>query len=547
MAGESCLLSEDDRGEKYKLASIASYLLIIVIGLPIWWKTTEVYRVSLPYDDIHRLAENDMTLPVTVEVLLDEGAEPSFLDELPKVIHFDSKLKQFEIVVNWQTQDCDLTQVDILSKSADIAEVDSNLFSATSTGNITIIILSKHSSLLRSKMYIGVHRNVFIKKSNDMSSDILSAFNTIVNPSQLQQSFNRLIHRQLTTSDADKESMKSVFSSSAVDITFTLFLPEASLVDVSWDIESAVNEYLQPFAKTFEPVLNFNTRSQIFYLTKLDIRTKLDGKTKQYILSTDQLPHLINPIEVKLGSHVTMNPSLNFVVYVAPSFQTPLQMVDSFDIPSPLNSMLIHRWGGFMIYNIDQSKSEQRTIDMQHVFGVFLLQLRTLLGIPHRENSESEIHFGALNQTLIRQWEFDSAIRMRLVENLLKATSTLNSLAQLLEKISNIVIADHVGQQIFDATNFISQSYAALSESDIARAFQYSKNAVVSSEVAFFDPSMLALLYFPEDQKYAIYVPLFLPMSIPIVLSIKFIFNWVKKRREARSDQSSIENKDKYD
>jgi phosphatidylinositol glycan class S len=32
-------------------------------------------------------------------------------------------------------------------------------------------------------------------------------------------------------------------------------------------------------------------------------------------------------------------------------------------------------------------------------------------------------------------------------------------------------------------------------------AFLLSKQAIESSETAFFDPSMLALLYFPEDQK----------------------------------------------
>lgn len=55
--------------------------------------------------------------------------------------------------------------------------------------------------------------------------------------------------------------------------------------------------------------------------------------------------------------------------------------------------------------------------------------------------------------------------------------------------------------KIFNATGAIEKAYLALNEGNIVKAFLFSKNAVLSSEAAFLDPSMLALLYFPEDQK----------------------------------------------
>lgn len=56
------------------------------------------------------------------------------------------------------------------------------------------------------------------------------------------------------------------------------------------------------------------------------------------------------------------------------------------------------------------------------------------------------------------------------------------------------------------------------------------------SERAFFDPSLLHLLYFPDDQKFAIYIPLFLPMAVPILHSLAKIFletrkNWKKPEK----------------
>ena len=58
----------------------------------------------------------------------------------------------------------------------------------------------------------------------------------------------------------------------------------------------------------------------------------------------------------------------------------------------------------------------------------------------------------------------------------------------------------------------------------LSHALESSKAALSASEKAFFDPSLLALLYFPEDQKYAIYIPLFLPVLIPVILSVPTIW-----------------------
>lgn len=64
----------------------------------------------------------------------------------------------------------------------------------------------------------------------------------------------------------------------------------------------------------------------------------------------------------------------------------------------------------------------------------------------------------------------------------------------------------------------------------MAEAAAEAKQAYVSAERAFFDPSMLALLYFPSEQKYAIYIPLFLPIMIPVIFSFNSISKFLKKR-----------------
>lgn len=75
----------------------------------------------------------------------------------------------------------------------------------------------------------------------------------------------------------------------------------------------------------------------------------------------------------------------------------------------------------------------------------------------------------------------------------------------------------------------IQKTAKELASGRLVSAFAASQEAVTSSERAFFDPSLLHLLYFPDDQKFAIYIPLFLPMAVPILLSLVKIFLEMRK------------------
>ena len=48
---------------------------------------------------------------------------------------------------------------------------------------------------------------------------------------------------------------------------------------------------------------------------------------------------------------------------------------------------------------------------------------------------------------------------------------------------------------------------------------------------AFFNPKILSLLYFPDEHKLAIYVPLFVPVLVPFVLSVVVEVKAMRKRK----------------
>lgn len=73
-------------------------LLIVVLGLPMWWKTTEVYRVPLPYKEIEGLTEVEIKATTTVYLYTKDATRSDLLQtELKDLFSVNRKL--FKIIM----------------------------------------------------------------------------------------------------------------------------------------------------------------------------------------------------------------------------------------------------------------------------------------------------------------------------------------------------------------------------------------------------------------------------------------------------------------
>jgi phosphatidylinositol glycan class S len=79
------------------------------------------------------------------------------------------------------------------------------------------------------------------------------------------------------------------------------------------------------------------------------------------------------------------------------------------------------------------------------------------------------------------------------------------------------------------------QVLEALQRGDYTEAFSHSRDSLVASERAFFDPTIVSMLYFPDEHKYAVYLPFFGPLVLPLILSIVRL---VKSRKKIQSSQT---------
>lgn len=70
---------------------------------------------------------------------------------------------------------------------------------------------------------------------------------------------------------------------------------------------------------------------------------------------------------------------------------------------------------------------------------------------------------------------------------------------------------------------------------NFSKTLHLSADANEFSSRAFFNPGMLALLYFPPEHKYAVYVPLFGPITLPFLLVLlKEVRKWLQERRASK-------------
>uniref|UniRef100_A0A8D2IQJ4 Phosphatidylinositol glycan anchor biosynthesis class S n=1 Tax=Varanus komodoensis TaxID=61221 RepID=A0A8D2IQJ4_VARKO len=523
-----------------KYAALSFATIAIVVGLPLWWKTTETYRASLPYSEIAELDTLLFQLTVPVTVVFARGVLPADQErKLPL-----RATQRAEVPLNSKTGVT--SRYDVSFRRATSQEETFLSQASAPGGRGSAPHAGPDGSPLSPQevsVYLGKRRSAVLRAPQG-TGDTLGAVSAQVQQLAHAMSFSpesiaEALADRVPIGQPGAEWKRPFKSSLGYEITFSLLNPDPKSHDVHWDIEGAVRRYVQPLLDKLGSVAEFSVDSQILYYAMLGVTPRFDAASSSFVLSAHSLPHVINPVEARLGSSAaSLYPVLNFLLYVPERLYSPLHIKGKDGAAVPTNAFHSPRWGGIMVYNVEPEAANETTlprrvdVDMVHVMGVFLAQLRLLLGISPGPLPAGALQGGPGGEGL-SDWELDRLLWARTVENVATVSTTLTSLAQLLGKISNIVIKDDVASEVYRAVDAAREAMRQLERGHLDAAFRASKAAVTSSERAFFDPSLLHLLYFPDDQKFAIYIPLFLPMAVPILLSLAKILRESRQSRKA--------------
>lgn len=309
-------------------------------------------------------------------------------------------------------------------------------------------------------------------------------------------------------------------------LTFSLFT--GSSTPSTWEIEDAIEEYFQPLLDALSGISNFTVDSQIqFYASpSANVVPTFENLNKEDANSTDghwvlkkqDLSSFINSAEWPLVS-ITSYPTINFIIYIPASHLTPLTIPES-----STNAFLLPQWGGVKILNLDTTAMHLTKQDLKSSLDTFAAQLLSLLGAPKNPPSLP-----------IR---LDSLTRQRSAELLTSASSTLGSLYKLTLTLPSISIPSSVSTAVQSTLKSLENSCRGLKQGRVGGewgALAEGRIAAAEAERAFFEKSMVGQMYFPEEHKVAVYLPLMGPVGVPLVMSgVKEVGRVVRGWRERR-------------
>jgi phosphatidylinositol glycan class S len=317
--------------------------------------------------------------------------------------------------------------------------------------------------------------------------------------------------RTLPPEMADKlarRTTRSLKYASTYHITISLFTPIS--IPSSWEIEAAIDEYLAPLLASFT-ISNFtvDTQVQLYATFSPSVQQpEYDEDLHAWTMRTEDLSGFINAAEWPLSPSIGAGPTLNFVLYVPDEKMAPLMVKES-----KATSWLIPQWGGVTILNPSPSKlltPQQSRVNLtkdaiRPALLTFSHQLLSLLGAP-----ESPPSFALQLQTLTR---------VRAASLLFSASSTMGSLARLTVALPSIAIPENVAIAVDSTLAHLRETCSSLRDGRFNDALHHARIAEAEAEKGFFDKSMVGQVYFPDEHKVAVYLPLLGPVGVPLIMS----------------------------
>ncbi|GAB1198821.1 hypothetical protein APSETT444_008151 [Aspergillus pseudonomiae] len=523
----------------------AFWAVIIFLGFPIWWKTTSIYRARLPIQNMVEWADGKTCRPVfpleihfetpslpepeahhllrTTQHTLDDLNEFSAhhlrlkLSEENTVASHEDILEQPQPVLDGKA-DTALT-VRLLPQE-DLAAPRSELHPDTTRLDVyyppSQIPLPSASNPPLSAYIAGKLQDLFTEEKaiiaqvlsdnnvGGASTLTASSSNNQQQPSAILNSISPQLAESIT-----RRLRRSMKYAETYHLAFSLFTPGSE--PSSWDVKAAVEEYISPLLQAFAPISNFTIDTQVqLYATSAPTAPlpEYDETQAAWTLKKEDLSAFINAAEWPLSPSIGSGPTINFILYVPAPSQSPMVVKES-----SATSWIIPQWGGVFLLNPPLSTADHSSNPphlsqetLRPAFLTFSHQLLTLLGAPATPAS--------------LPFRLQTLIRIRAATLLLSASSTMGSLARLTESLPSIPIPANVATSVSTTLSHLASTCEHLREGRFQAALADARVAETAAERSFFEKSMVGQVYFPDEHKVAVYLPLLGPIGVPLIVGL---------------------------
>ncbi|PHH75084.1 hypothetical protein CDD80_2635 [Ophiocordyceps camponoti-rufipedis] len=452
---------------------LSFWFIVLVLGLPIWWRTTTIYRAKLPLDrmlHILQACRPAFPLPIAIRVPSLARAEAAHLVRLTQ--HALDDLDDFSghhLRLQLEDDPEPALTVHLSPGEANAARLDPEATALDLTyASGSLPPPSAGSSPLTSWI-AGELRSTFAEEQAIISH--------LLSPSS-------------------GRAAKSLRYAPTYHLTLSLFT--AGAAPSTWDVEEAVRQYLRPALDVLRPMHNFTLDTQVqLYATP---------GAQAPVLAKEHLASFINAAEWPLSPSIGGAPTVNFVVFVG-------NQTIELETTTTAQSWTIPQWGSVYLLALPSSATHVSREALRLPMLTFAGQLLTLLGTPRR--GSLPLRLSALG-------------RIRSTDLLLRASSSLGALARLARALPSISIPRSVADGVSTTLHHLELACAGLGGPE---GLRHARIAEEAAERAFFEKSMVGQLYFPDEHKIAVYLPLLGPVGVPLVLGL---VNEAKRRLRRR-------------
>lgn len=302
----------------------------------------------------------------------------------------------------------------------------------------------------------------------------------------------------------EKRTTRSLKYSHTYHLTFSLFTAGAS--PSTWDIDGALNDYIRPVLEVLSLIHNFTIDTQVQLYATPGVQSE--------VLSKDDLVSFINAAEWPLSPSIGGAPTVNFIIYIG----NQTVRLDP-DTEATSQSWLVPQWGSVYLLPLVSTTAHIDAPALKQPLLTFSSHLLSLLGTP--ESGSLPLRLSTLS-------------RIRSADLLLRASSTLGSLARLSLALPSISIPRSVADGVSKSLNHLELACSNLAA---PTALKHARTAESEAERAFFEKSMVGQLYFPDEHKVAVYLPLLGPVGVPLVMGLLAeLKQWIKRRKQKAED-----------
>ncbi|KAH7078854.1 phosphatidylinositol-glycan biosynthesis class S protein-domain-containing protein [Paraphoma chrysanthemicola] len=507
-----------------RLAILSFWAVVLLLGLPIWLKTTAIYRAELPLQQMTDWAEGRVCTPVfPLRIAVEAPFPPADTRSLiSQTQHILNDLNEFpahqpRLLLAASPASANVSQ-QVVVDGSDIASSDEDItlkvrLIEVETGATPRAHLQAYSPTLDvyySADQTPTQSSTISPLVGFLAQELHALFSE--EQSQLAHVLSRAPGIDttklppLTTeqfAELERQSTRALKYAPTYHLTFSLFTP--AFAPSAWDIQTALTKYLDPLLSSLSTISNFTVDTQVQLYAKLSpsiSQPEYDDELKAWTLRKEDLSGFVNAAEWPLSPSIGEGPTVNFIVYVPDQNQSPLLIKENGG-----NSWLVPQWGGVHILNtIGDATPESLGVDvLAPAMHSFSTQLTSLFGLSHAPAS-LPLRISTLE-------------RVRATSLIVSTASTLGALAQVYQKLPSIPVPDNVAQSSILAMTHLHQACDLLRAGRVPTALEHARVAQVEAEKAFFEKSMVGQVYFPDEHKVAVYLPLLGPVAVPLIMA----------------------------